>query len=51
MEISYNYITKVIAVTFEDGSVVVCDNKESYLAQFPDRGPDCVAIGWEDIPE
>ena len=51
MEISYNYTTKVITVTFEDGSIVVCDNKENYLAQFPDREPDCEAIGWEDVPE
>ena len=45
--ITYNYTEKTLVVTLIDGATASYDDRASYLADWPDREADCVAIGWE----
>lgn len=49
MNISFNYMDRVISILDEQGDVIgVYTSPEWYLADYPERGSDCVAIGWVD---
>lgn len=48
IELSYDYTNKVLVVALEDGSSKTYLDKETYLADWPDREADCVAIGWTE---
>lgn len=51
MNITYDYETKVIFVSDEDDNILkTYSDAEHYLADYPDRGADCVAIGWAEVP-
>lgn len=44
-----NFVDQTITVTFTDGSEKIYYDAETYLADYPDRRKDAIAIGW--IPE
>lgn len=46
IELGYDYVNKVLTVTVSDGSSRDYFDSETYLADWPDRGADCIAIGW-----
>lgn len=49
MNITYDYESKIILVSDEEGNVVgTYSDATAYLADHPDREADCVAIGWID---
>lgn len=51
MNITYDYESKIILVSDEEGNVVgTYSDATAYLADHPDREADCVAIGWIDAP-
>lgn len=45
--ITYAAEDKTITVTLIDGTTKTYSDRSSYLADWPDREADCVAIGWE----
>ena len=45
-ELTYDYVNKTLTVTTSDGSSKTYYDCETYLADWPDREADCVAIGW-----
>jgi hypothetical protein len=44
--VNLNWETKIITVTFEDGSTKEYTDADSYIADFPERIADAVAMGW-----
>jgi len=45
--ITYNYEAETLVVTLTDGTITTYADREAYLADWPEREADCVAIGWE----
>jgi len=48
MEITFNTLESKIIVTFEDGATkeYLPSDKVQYLADYPDRAADVVAMNW-----
>jgi hypothetical protein len=46
--VNLNWETKIITVTFEDASTKEYTDAESYIADFPERVADAVAMGWNE---
>lgn len=44
--ITFNYTTFKLIVSFSDGTYKEYTNSTDYLADFPNRLADVVAIGW-----
>jgi hypothetical protein len=44
--INLNWETKIITVTLEDGTTKEYTDAESYIADFPERVADAVAMDW-----
>ena len=45
--ITFNTAENKIVVTFEDGNSKDYTDKQSYLADYPDRVADCDAMNWK----
>lgn len=49
MNITYDYDSKIILVSDEEGNMVgTYTDVAAYLADHPEREADCIAIGWVD---
>jgi hypothetical protein len=44
--VNLNWVTKIITVTLEDGTTKEYLDADSYIADFPERLADAVAMGW-----
>ncbi len=45
--ITFDGVENKLTVTYEDGTTKDYTDRESYLADHPDREADCDAMGWE----
>jgi hypothetical protein len=45
--ITFNTAESKLIVTFEDASIKEYTDADSYIADFPDREADVVAMGWQ----
>jgi hypothetical protein len=45
--VNLNWETKIITVTLEGGTSKEYLDADSYIADFPERVSDAVAMGWE----
>ena len=46
MYLNFNYEEKLLIVTSDKGEEKTYKDAETYLADWPGREADCVAIGW-----
>jgi len=44
--ITFNSAENKLTVTYEDGTTEDYTDRESYIADHPDREADCDAMGW-----
>ena len=45
--ITFNTAESKLIVTYEDETTKEYTDRESYIADYPDRSADCDAMGWD----